>query len=105
MERNNEQFTAEFEKFMDEYMKDLVVKRGSHIRRFPMTVFNAVSALLIGSLGLIAALAWDNYLHYLFSHLFPENHGLWLGFVYAVFITTVAVTVAVFLGRRSESKK
>jgi multisubunit Na+/H+ antiporter MnhB subunit len=105
VDNNNEQFSAEFEKFMEAYLKNVYLKKGSRIRQFPITVFNAMSALIIGALGLIAALAWDEYLNQLFKHFFPDSDGLGSGLVYALFISIVAVLVTIFLGKSSEKKK
>ncbi len=100
MDQNREQFSPEFEKFMEKYLEKRVELKRAHI-----TVFNVLAALIIGSLGLIAALAWDEFLKKLLIEIFHGHDSLATDLTYAILVTVIAVLAAIFLGKSGEGKK
>ena len=99
MEQGKEQFSAEFEKFLEKYLE-----RRMELKRVHITVFNTITALVIGGLGLIAALAWDQFLRMLFATILHQDNELITSLTYAVIVTVIAVIAAVMLGKSGESK-
>lgn len=77
------------EKFLEKY----------EIRRLHSDVIGRVATLIIASLGLIAALAWDTALKHLFEDLFGATGTLLEELSYAVVITILAVIISVSLGK------
>ncbi|NIT03524.1 hypothetical protein GTO10_01110 [Candidatus Saccharibacteria bacterium] len=61
--------------------------------------------LLIGGLGLVAALAWNDAVRSLFAKLFPQEEGLAYKFGYAVLVTAIVVLLSVRLRRLLEAKR
>jgi hypothetical protein len=64
-------------------------------RVFLQTMVTLASA----SLGLVAALAWNDAIKALIQHLLGKSDSLPGLFIYAVIATTLAVTVVSLLGR------
>lgn len=96
---NLEQFSAEFERFIEIYLK-----KELGLRRLHINIFNTLVTLIIGSLGLISALAWDTFLKEMFNHIFGES-TLRTEFIYAITITIVTVVVTVILGKIFKNTK
>lgn len=70
-------------------------KKGLHIE-----VLEKISTLVTTSLGLVAALAWNEVIKSAVSYVWPKPEGsLVAGFIYAVIITTIVVVAAVYLNR------
>jgi hypothetical protein len=80
---------SEMEKFLEKY--ELHRLRSDFVAR--------VITLIIASLGLIAALAWDTALKHLFEDLFGATGTLAEELSYAVVITVIAVIISVSLGK------
>ena len=91
-----EEFSPEFEKFIERYMAEQ-----SHFRRIPLNIFNTLTTLVIASLGLISALAWDHYLKSMFDQLFEGSETLNGLLAYAVVVTAATVIVTLVLGKKS----
>lgn len=69
---------------------------------------NRVITLIIASLGLTTALAWDDTLKELFHAIFGVNDTLGSKLLYSVLITLIAVSITLILARmlhNSEKKK
>lgn len=64
-----------------------------------------IITLVLGGLGFVAALAWNDAIQSFFNVLFPDNSGLVGKFVYAILITLIVVIVSVQLKRISEKKE
>lgn len=62
--------------------------------------------LLLGSFGLVAALAWNDAIKAALESVFPGGAGaLWSKFVYAVVFTFILVIVTLLLLRPTEAEK
>lgn len=61
---------------------------------------------ILGALGLVAGLAWNEAITALINALFPfAKDGIWIKFVYAGVITLFVIFIALFLQRLIMSKK
>ena len=56
-----------------------------------------ITTLILGGLGLVAALAWNVAIQSLFSLFLPEESGLIGKFVYAIIVTLIVVAVSIRL--------
>ena len=65
------------------------------VRVFLQTMITLASA----SLGLVAALAWNEAIKETIKRVMPANGGLAAHYAYAVFATVLAVVVLTILGR------
>ena len=64
-----------------------------------------MATLILGGFGLVAALAWNDAIQSLFSHLFPRSSGGLIGkFFYAAVVTVIVVLVSLRLKKISEEK-
>lgn len=55
---------------------------------------------IVGAIGLVAALAWNEAIKGLIEYLFPMvKGGVWAKFLYALVITFVAVIITMYLVR------
>ncbi len=87
---DNEKFeSTEFERFLEKY----------EVHRIRETFKERVLTIVIASLGLIAALAWDDALKHLFEKLFGGEASLAEEVLYALIITIVAAAVSVYLAK------
>jgi hypothetical protein len=57
-------------------------------------LFEQISALFLGALGLVAALAWNDAVQSLFKVIFKEQSGVLAKFGYAVVITAIVVFIS-----------
>lgn len=89
MEFNKDIGTKEFEEFLEKY----------EIKRLHVDIFERSIMLVMASLGLIAALAWDDALKHLFAVLFGSEGSLEEELSYAVVITVIAVFVSTRLSK------
>jgi len=90
MENNNEKFEAtEFDRFLEKY----------EVERIRDNFKERVLTIVIASLGLIAALAWDEALRHLFEIIFGASGTLAEQLSYAVIITVIAAVISVYLGK------
>jgi len=69
-------------------------------------VIEKISALMTAAFGLIAALAWNDAIKSLFAEggllAFLAKYGVW---VYAIFITVIAVVITVWIGKAADKIK
>ena len=65
------------------------------VRVFLQTMITLASA----SLGLVAALAWNEAIKETIKHFMPANGGLAAHYAYAIIATVLAVVVLTILGR------
>ena len=69
-------------------------------KKIKMTFSGRVVTIIIASLSLISALAWEDALHDLFRALFADSESLGAKMLYAVLVTFLAVIASVLVGRR-----
>ncbi|MDB5183086.1 MAG: hypothetical protein JWO47_870 [Candidatus Saccharibacteria bacterium] len=92
---SNEKMTAvEMERILEHY----------ELNRIHTDVFEKAILLVIASLGLITALAWDTALSSLFERMFGGRQTLAEELSYAAVITIIAAVVSVLLGRSIKKK-
>lgn len=72
-------------------------RKNSHLREEVREIKKQMLTLLIGGLGLVAALAWNDAVRSLFSRIFPQGDGLAYKFLYAVLVTAVVVFLSLRL--------
>jgi uncharacterized membrane protein len=84
----------ELEKILEQY----------EVQRIHTDVFEKIIILVIASLGLITALAWDTALGSLFKKIFNGQETLTEELTYAVVVTLIAAVVSVILGRSIKQK-
>lgn len=65
---------------------------------------NRVATLVIASLGLTTALAWDDTLHGIFHAVFHSNETLGDKLLYSILVTLVAVIITIVLARSIRKK-
>ena len=70
-----------------------------------LTVIERMIELFTAALTLVAALAWNDAIQSLFKQLFGEAASLYAKFVYATFLTLVAVIFVSRLTRVTEHMK
>ncbi len=69
-------------------------------------VLEKIGQLVATGFGLVAALAWNDFIKNLFSRLFPEpKNNLFAMFAYALLITILVVVATLQLGRLLEIAK
>jgi hypothetical protein len=66
---------------------------------------NRIITLLIASLGLTTALAWDETLKELFHAIFGAGDSLASKLLYSVLITLIAVTITLILAKMLRDKE
>ena len=69
-------------------------------REIKMTFIGRVVTIIIASLSLIAALAWDETLHDLFREFFTSSESIGAKLGYAILVTLLTVVISVLVGRR-----
>ena len=87
-DRENKEVGA-LEKFLEKY----------ELHRASYDFTDRIIIIVIGALGLIAALAWDDALKGIFETFFGEQHTLGEKIFYAFLITAVAAGISVTLRR------
>jgi hypothetical protein len=65
---------------------------------------NRVATLVIASLGLTTALAWDDTLHEIFHAIFGSTETLSDKIFYSILVTLVAVIITIVLARSIRRK-
>ncbi len=88
-DKNSFIITPQIQEFLEKY----------EIRRLRRDFFDRLTLLVIAGLGLITALAWDEFFKKVFHHLFGELEGLAYDFLYA-FILTALTTFATLILKR-----
>lgn len=69
-------------------------------------VVDRISTLAIASLGLVAALAWDDSVKSIFQLIFPQAQSNVIAkLIYAFVVTLIAVLVTLFLARSARAAK
>ncbi len=69
-------------------------------------VLEKIGQLVASGFGLVAALAWNDFIKNLFSRIFPEpKNNLFAMFAYALLITILVVVATLQLGRLLEIAK
>ena len=77
----------------------------SRLRNEVREIKKQMLTLLIGGLGLVAALAWNDAVLGLFNRLFPQNEALAYKFGYAILITAIVVFLSIRLRRLLQVKQ
>ena len=100
MESNTKEQFSEHLSFQEtkELLKDL------HVNNVADQFSNRVITLVIASLGLTTALAWDDTLKELFHALFGASDTLVSKLFYSILITLIAVIITLILTRAVRSK-
>ena len=80
---------TEFDRFLEKY----------EVHRIRDNFKQRVLTIVIASLGLIAALAWDDALKHLFERIFGGAGTLVEEVSYAIVITIFAAVISVYLGK------
>jgi len=62
-------------------------------------ILQTMITLAAASLGLVAALAWNEAIKTTIQKLFGESEGLLGLYIYAIFATVIAIVVLLVLGR------
>lgn len=69
-------------------------------------VVEKIAALMTAAFGLIAALAWNDAIRSLFAQggplYFLATYGVW---VYAIFVTVIAIVATIWIGKVAEKLK
>jgi hypothetical protein len=79
------------------YEMDKFKEEGKKIKR---EVRERTSGYLVGALGLVAGLAWNDAIRSLIDELFPlSKNSLLAKFVYAILITIVVVILSTYVVR------
>lgn len=87
---NKEEFEGvELTKFLEKY----------EVKRIRDSLKERIITIVIASLGLIAALAWDDALKHLFEKLLGGLSNLTEEIIYAIIVTAIAAAVSVYLGK------
>lgn len=63
------------------------------------SLMNRILTLVIASVSLIAALAWDDALKIVFDHIFGGRETIGAALSYAIVITVLAAIISITLGR------
>ncbi len=62
---------------------------------------NQAVTYILGALGLVAGLAWNDAIKTLIDFLFPlDKNGIIIKFIYAVIITVVVVLLGLWIGHK-----
>ncbi|MBX8633012.1 MAG: DUF5654 family protein [Candidatus Thermoplasmatota archaeon] len=72
-------------------------------KTFREQVIGQFSALTTAAFGLIAALAWNGFITLLFQHLFGTQSSLLPLFLYAVFVTVLAVIMSILIAKAARN--
>jgi hypothetical protein len=67
-------------------------------------VLEKITTLVIAAFGLVAALAWNEAIKAMFKQVFGTSETFLGMIVYAVLVTTIAVIVAIYLGKKQDEK-
>ncbi|MDD5342731.1 MAG: DUF5654 family protein [Patescibacteria group bacterium] len=68
-------------------------------------VLDKMVGLATSAFGLVAALAWNEAIQTLFKTVFGTASGIISLFIYAIFITAIAVWITIRLGKLSEKMR
>lgn len=71
----------------------------SAVREVKTKLFNHMTTIVIASLSLISALAWEEALHDLYELYFHNSQTILGKFGYAVLVTLITVIISVIIGR------
>lgn len=84
--------------------KEIIKKTKKEILSLQVEIINTVKNLTVTSLGLVAALAWNEAIKKAFELFFPDkSNGLKAMFLYAVLVTLVVVLVTYYLSRIADT--
>ncbi len=61
-----------------------------------------MTQLATAGFGLVAALAWNSFIQNLIQRFIEPGSGLKSQFIYAIIVTTIAVTVTYLLGKMAQ---
>lgn len=73
---------------------------------FRSKVKNQTYGYMLGALGFVAGLAWNDAIKSLIESFFPlSNSSLWLKFLYAILVTFIVVIIGQYILRMPEENK
>jgi len=73
------------------------IKRSA--KKLQLEVLEKLSGLITAGLGLVAALAWNNFIQNLFQRIFGTHSDLVAQGGYAVLITVIVVVLTIQIGK------
>ncbi|NTU69742.1 hypothetical protein HGB13_02895 [bacterium] len=83
--------------------KNIIKKTKKEILGLQVEIINTVKNLVVTSLGLVAALAWNEAIKKAFELFFPDkSNGLKAMFLYAILVTLVIVLVTYYVSRLAD---
>ncbi|MCF7834297.1 MAG: DUF5654 family protein [Candidatus Pacebacteria bacterium] len=87
-------------------MKDLIPAKKEDISRFKSVLSEQAKGYVLGGLGVVAGLAWNEAIKSLIDMLFNfSRDSVWAKFIYAVMITVVVIIVGKYIFRASKDDK
>ncbi len=86
----------------DELLKQI---EGTTVVELGNKFSNHVFTLLVASLGLITALAWDETLREVFHFIFGPTEELSQKLLYSIVVTALAVVITTFFVRREKRRR
>ncbi len=99
MESNEGFKSPEMEKYVEKYIEE------HELKHFHFNLLERSITIVIGAMGLIAALAWDEALKHLFDKIFGEEKTLNEEFFYALIVTAFAALISLTIGRAYAKRK
>lgn len=101
---NEEKDKKEFDlNIITPYIEEFLEKY--EIKRIHADFMERIILLVIAGLGLITALAWDDFFKVLFTQIFSSANSMENEFIYAVFLTLFTAGFTVLLSRIFRKRK
>lgn len=72
---------------------------------FKVQLLEAMSTLIIGAFGLVAALAWNEAIKAMIATIFKSDNSILGNLVYAVIVTVLAVVMTILITRSVKKAK
>jgi len=79
-----------------------MVKIRKAIKGIGKEYYKTISRMLTTAFGLVAALAWNDLVKKFISEYITPGEGVKSQFIYALFVTILAVIVAIWLGNMAK---
>lgn len=89
--------------FVTPYIEEFI--KHYEIKRIQADFMERLTLLVIAGLGLITALAWDDFFKDLFARLFSGAESVQNKLIYALFLTVFTAGVTVLIGKIFRKKK
>lgn len=82
-----------------------MVKIKKEIKKIRSEFVKTLTTFVVSSFGLVAALAWNKAITEVINKYITPGQSLLSWFVYAFFVTIIAVLVTIYLGRLADKFK